>query len=211
MAKYIYQEIGGITKNGEPIVKPRFANLRQIGSDDFLAEVAHRCPMSKGTLQAAIANIADTLPEYLAQGKSVRIEGLGLFTPTLTMKNADKVVETDENGHEVQHNAKHVTLDTVRITADKNLVVQTRSKCKLTHDRYEANRKAMDTPYSREERIERAVAYLASNPMLTVNAYMELTGLRHTMAAKELRELSTGNEARLSAQGRGSHRFYILK
>ncbi|MBO4612495.1 MAG: hypothetical protein J5671_04915 [Bacteroidaceae bacterium] len=211
MAKYIYQEIGGITKNGEPIVKPRFANLRQVSSDEFLAEVAHRCPMSKGTLQAAVANIVEALPEYLAQGKSVRIEGLGLLTPTLTMKDAADVVETDESGHDVQHNAKHVTLDTIRMTPDKHLVSTTRMKCKLTHDRYLGNRKAMDTPYSREERLERAIAYLQEHSMLTVSGYMELSGLRHTMAAKELRELSSGEEARLKAEGRGSHRFYTLK
>ena len=211
MAKYIYQEIGGIKKHGEPIVKPRFANLTQVSSEEFLNEVAHRCPMSKGTLQAAVANIAEALPALLAQGKSVRIEGLGLFTPTLTMKDSAEVVEADETGHEVQHNAKNVVLDTIRITADRELVSTTRSKCKLSHDRYLANRKAMDTPYTSEQRKDRAVAYLRDNAMLTVAAYMELTGLRHTMAAKELRALSEGADAPLKAQGRGSHRFYILK
>ena len=211
MAKYIYQEIGGITKKGETIVKPRFANLRQVSSEAFLTEVAHRCHLTKGTLQAAVSSIAETLPDYLSQGKSVRIEGLGLFTPTLTMKDDADVVEKDESGKEVQHNATKVTLGNVRITADKELVQDTRRRCKLTHDRYMGNRKAMDTPYSREEREEKALAYLREKAMLTVSAYMELTGLRHTMAAKELREMSKGDDARLRAQGRGSHRYYILK
>ena len=211
MAKYIYQEIGGIKKNGEPIVKPRFTNIRQVGSEEFLAEVAHRSPMSKGTLQAAIANIIETLPEYLAQGRSVRIDGLGLFTPTLAMRENVSVLETDEDGNDVLHNAKNVVLDNIRISADKSLVEETRRRCRLSHDRYVSNRKAMDTPYSREERVELAIGHLREHPTLTVTQYMQLTGLRHTMAAKELRELSADSGARLSAMGRGSHRYYTLK
>ena len=208
MAKFIYQEIGGITKNGERIVKPRFVGNRQVSSDRFLTEVAKKSALTKGTLQAVITTIADMLPQYLAQGDSVRIEGLGLFTPTLAMNNNMPVREIDEKGHEVQHNAQNVTFGTVRITADKELIKAAKLLCHPIHDRYQGNRRAMDTPYTREQRTGLAIEFLEQHSTLTVADYMRLTGLRHTKAAQELRELSTGSEACLEAHGRGSHRYY---
>lgn len=211
MAKFIYQEIGGITRKGERIVKPRFVGKSQVSWEMFLSDAASRSMFTRGTLQAVVATIADMLPRYLAQGSSVRIDGLGLFTPTLAMNNNMPVREVDEEGHEVQHNAKNVTFGTVRITADKKMVMAARALCKPIHDRYQGNRKAMDTPYTREQRMGLALEFLEHNPVLTVARYMELTGLRHTKAAQELRELSAGSEACLKACGRGSHRYYAKR
>lgn len=208
MAKFIYQEIGGITNKGERIVKPRFVQTRQVGTGEFITELVRRSSLTRGELLGVLSNIAETLPYFLAQGNSVRMEGIGVFTPTLAMRNDQPVTELDDEGHEVTHNAKNVELGTVHISPDKELVKAARMKCHLTHDRYIGNRRAMDTPYTAEERLKLALAHLDSQPMLTVGDYMELTGLRHTMAAKELRTLSEGEGARLKAQGRGSHRYY---
>lgn len=208
MAKYIYQEIGGITNKGERIVKPRFVGGRQVSNEEFMGEVAHRCAVSKGTLQAVMSNIADLLPEYLAQGNSVRIDGLGLLTPSLTMRDDMPVVEDNLEGNEVQHNAQNVVFGTVHITPDKELVRNARQKCRLTHDRYEGNRRAMDTPYTAEQRLELARKHLDQSPILTVSDYMELTGLRHTMAARELRDWASDPESGIRKAGRGSHRYY---
>lgn len=208
MAKFIYQEIGGITNKGETIIKPRFVGGRQVSTEEFINEVAHRSVLSRGTLLAALTSIADLLPQYLAKGNTVRLEGIGLFTPTLTMRDDRPVSEADGEGNEVQHNARNVVLDTVRITPDRELVSETRKECRPVHDRFMDNQQAMSTPFTREERLHKAIEYLETVPMLTVAEYMRLTGLRHTMAANELRSFATGPDAQLKMQGRGSHRYY---
>lgn len=208
MAKFIYQEIGGITNKGETIVKPRFVQTRQVDTGEFITELTRRSAHTRGELLGMLSNIADTLPYFLAQGHSVRLEGVGVFTPTLAMRNDLPVTETDEEGRDTTHNAKNVVVDTVRYTPDKTLVRTVRRSCHPTHDRFQNNLRAMDTPYTREERLRLALSFLNSHPMLTVADYMEQTGLRHTMAAKELRELSEGDGAQLKPRGRGSHRYY---
>lgn len=209
MAKFIYQEIGGITNKGESIMKPRFVQTRQLSTGEFITEMARHSMFTRGELLGMLSQIADTLPEFLAQGHSVKLDGIGLFTPTLAMRNDAPVTETDEEGHDVTHNAKNVVFDTVRYTPDKSLLSTVRKNCRPTHDRYQANRRAMDTPYTQEERLRMALNYLSTAPMLTVSRYMDLTGLRHTMAAQELHTFSEGEGALLKAQGRGSHRYYI--
>ncbi len=210
MAKFIYQEIGGITNKGESIVKPRFVQTRQVSTSEFINELAHRSSLTRGELVGVLQNLADTLPSFLSQGHSVRLDGIGLFTPTLTMRGGKPVTETTDEGSAVTHNAQNVVLDTIRFTPDRELVSQTRMDCNPTHDQFQANRKAMETPYTREERLQRALKHLAQQPMLTVSDYMELTGLRHTMAARELREWAEGEKPALRKVGRGSHRYYIL-
>ena len=59
-----------------------------------------------------------------------------------------------------------------------------------------------------DERLELARKHLDQSPILTVSDYMELTGLRHTMAARELRDWAGDPESGIRKAGRGSHRYY---
>lgn len=210
-SKFIYQEVGGITANGERIVKPRFVGTRQVSTQELIQEVAKRTAVSRGQLLGMLMNIADALPAFLAQGHSVKIDGIGVFHPQLTMRDEMPVSEQDETGDEVVHNARNVVFDTVRFVPDKGLVSGARAACRPIHDRYAGNREAMPTPYSEEERRDLALNHLQEHSALTVSQYMQLTGLRRTKASQELRLWSHGEDACLEAVGRPPHRYYVVR
>lgn len=210
-SKFVYQEVGGITAKGERIVKPRFVRTRQVTTREFVQELAKRSAISRGQLQGILTTIAETLPVFLAQGNSVKLDGIGSFQPLLAMRNDLPVSETDDEGNDVQHNARNVVFDTVRFVPDKELVREARQRCHPVHDRYFGNREAMPTPYSEEQRRELALKHLGEQSALTVSQYMELTGLRRTKASQELRLWSKGPEACLTAVGRAPHRYYVAR
>ena len=71
--------------------------------------------------------------------------------------------------------------------ADKKLVQNARRRCKLERAGVvRVNR----SPYTKEERLQKALEYLEENKVLKVGQYMELTGLAHTTASNELRAFS---------------------
>ena len=209
-SRFVYQEVGGITAKGERIVKPRFVRTRQVTTQELVQELAKRTAISRGQLQGVLVSIADVLPMYLAQGDSVKLDGIGVFQPHLGMRDDMPVSEQDEEGNDVTHNARNVVLDTVRYIPDKALIASARKLCRPVHDRYLGNRKAMPTPYSEEERKSMALSHLQEHSSLTVGEYMELTGLRRTKAAQELRQWSHGDDACLKAVGRAPHRYYVV-
>lgn len=208
--KFIYQEVGGITANGERIVKPRFVGSRQVSTYEFLQEVMRHISLTRGELLGALTAIGETLPYYLAQGNSVKLDGIGTFSPTLAMRDGVPTVETEEDGHEVHHNARSVVFDTIRYVPDRDLLVLTAKRCHPLHDRYQGDKKAMPTPYNEEERWQSLRAYLMEHGMVTVKEYMSLTGLRRTKASIELREWSRSEAHRLAPVGRVPHRYYVL-
>ncbi|MBQ7683809.1 MAG: hypothetical protein IJT48_04925 [Bacteroidaceae bacterium] len=208
--KFIYQEVGGITANGERIVKPRFVGSRQISTYEFLQEVMRHISLTRGELLGALTAIGETLPYYLAQGNSVKLDGIGVFSPTLTMRNDVPIVETEEDGREVRHNARSVVFDTIRYTPDRDLLIVTANSCHPLHDRYQGDKKAMPTQYDEAERWQRLHAYLVEHATVTVSEYMSLTGMRRTKASMELRGWSQGEGRRLEPVGRVPHRYYIL-
>ena len=65
------------------------------------------------------------------------------------------------------------------------------------------------SPYSKEERLQKALDYLEENKLLKVRQYMELTGLGHTTAAKELRTFSRDGSSGIVSVGRGSAVVYV--
>lgn len=51
--------------------------------------------------------------------------------------------------------------------------------------------------------------FLLKHPYLTVADYMELTGLSHTTAARELQTWSRTPDTGIQAKGQRTHRVYV--
>lgn len=49
---------------------------------------AHNCAVGEEAIKAVIAKMSECIPELVAQGQPVRIDGLGIFYPTITNKKA---------------------------------------------------------------------------------------------------------------------------
>lgn len=208
MAKYIYQE-KGIKVEGKPFIQPRFSHIRKKDCAEFVKHAAHGNLQQEIELTAAIARLADELACQLAEGNSVELEGIGLFTPTLRMREGKEVISVDAEGQQHKSNAQSVEFGGVNFTAASRLINDCRKNCQnLEHDHYAPDSTLRISRSTREERLQMLLQYLDENRQITVKGYAQLTGLSKSSASRELQELAHAEVPCIERQGRGSHSFY---
>ena len=110
------------------------------------------------------------------------------------------------DGDEPKRNARSLSLNGVTFQADKKLVRNARSHCKLERAGISRVRRS---PFTKEERLQKALDYLEEHKVLKVAQYMELTGQGHTTSACELRAFSRDSSSGIVAIGRGSSVVYV--
>ncbi|MBQ1198580.1 MAG: hypothetical protein IIX46_00100 [Bacteroidaceae bacterium] len=65
--------------------------------------------------------------------------------------------------------------------------------------------------YGKEERLQKALEYQNLSGTMKVVHYMELTGLSHTITAKELREFENGTASGITSIGRLASKVYVRR
>ena len=186
MAKYIKQEVPDMKKTGEQKVFYRMKVERNIDFQEFIQQVcSHHKGISRGEALRVLVSASETLAELLGEGYSVTLDDWGTFKATIGLEEGKELDTLD--GNESKRNARSLHLNGVNFQADKKLVQNARRRCKLERAGVvRVNR----SPYTKEERLQKALEYLEENKVLKVGQYMELTGLAHTTAANELRAFS---------------------
>lgn len=209
MAKYIYQE-KGLKVNGKTIVQPKFAHIRKVSSDALIKHIAHGDASRRSQLTASLIDFSRELACVLAEGNSVELEGIGIFTPTLKMKDDKQPFNQTETGEQHRSNAQSIEFGTVQFRPSKQLVKECKSRCNnLEHDAFESDSRVTISLTTREERIALLRDYLSKHNLITVKEYAGLTGLSHTSAARELRIINGFEPPILERKGRGSHVIYV--
>ena len=186
MAKYIKQEVPDMKKTGEQKVFYRMKVERNIDFQEFIQQVcSHHKGITRGEALRVLVSASETLAELLGEGYSVTLDDWGTFKATIGLEEGKELDTLD--GNESKRNARSLHLNGVNFQADKKLVQNARRRCKLERAGVvRVNR----SPYTKEERLQKALDYLEENKVLKVSQYMELTGLAHTTAANELRAFS---------------------
>lgn len=201
MAKYVMQEMPDVRGTGERVKYPRLLIDGQIDLRGLADEIARRSSLTRGDVEASVGMLTEVMAEYMARGYSVRIDGLGLFTPKLSLK--DGVERETEGGS--KRNSMSIEVSDVRFAADRQLVGSTHRACVL--ERAKAERYVKPTE-GREERLARLLDYLAHTPSIGVSTYARLMGLSQTSAQRELRHWS--KEGIIGQDGLHSHKRYTL-
>lgn len=209
MAKYIYQE-KGLKVNGNTIVQPKFAHIRKVSSDELITHIAHGDTSRKSQLIASLIDFSRELSHMLAEGNSVELEGIGIFTPTLKMKDDKQPFSQTETGEQHRSNAQSIEFGTIQFRPSKQLVKECKIRCnRLEHDAYESDSHVTISRTTRQHRIALLKDYLCKHNLITVKEYAELTGLSHTSASRELRIINGFEPPILERKGRGSHVIYV--
>ena len=130
MAKYIKQEMPDLNGTGEKKCYYRLAKSRNISTKEFLNIIARHEMLNVGILEHALCGIADNLAELLAEGYSIKLDGIGTFQATLGVKETKEMDTID--GDEQKRNAKSIEVQNVRYVSDKDLVKEVNIKCKLS-------------------------------------------------------------------------------
>ena len=207
MARYIKQELPDLHKTGEKKAYYRMKTERKIDFNQFVDLVSsHNSSISKGEAFSVLMHATDTLAELLAQGYSVAIDELGTFKATIGLVR-DKEMDSFEEGTP-KLNARSLRVDGVSFKAERRLILNVDKRCDLKRAGVS---RLCRSPFTKEERLEKALEYLNAHGAMKVKDYVELTSLSHTVAAKELREFEHDAASGITSIGRLAGKVYVRR
>lgn len=207
MAKYIKQEMPDIMGKGEHQVYYRMQTERNIGAAEFVEEVAGLgTGLSEGAVTHVLEQMVKTMARLLADGHTVTIGGLGTFRTTIGVMEGKEQDTFDAD--EPKRNAQSIEVKGVNFRADKALVKDIRVQCRLERGK---ESRLHRSPYTREERVARALAFMEEHTVLRVSDYVSLTGLSRTTASLELRELCQDTTSGIRSMGQRASKVYIKR
>ena len=150
--------------------------------------------------------VSEKLAQCMAEGFSVKLDGIGTFNAKLGVRE-DMLQDAFEEG-ETSRNAKSIMVNGVSYRADKELVGNTNRKCTLVRG---GESRLKKSPFTQEERIQKARDFLNVHHFMKVPDYVMLTGLSRTTAAEELRKLALDPSTGITSRGNRSQKVYILR
>ena len=207
MAKYIKQEVPDMLKTGNQKVFYRLKTEGNIDFEEFVSRMAYPgSGISRGEAIRILLTASETLAGLLAEGYSVSLDEWGTFKATIGLEEGKEMDMID--GIATKRNARSLRVNGIDFKADKKLVRNVASQCKLERAGVSRVRRS---PYTKEDRLQRAKNYLSKYGFMRVNQYMQLTGLGHTTAANELRAFSDDLSTGITIMGRGSAKVYVKK
>ena len=207
MARYIKQELPDLHKTGEKKAYYRMKTKRKIDFNQFVDLISsHNSGISRGEAFRVLMHATDILAELLAQGYSVTIDEMGTFKATIGLVS-DKEMDSFEEGTP-KLNARSLRVDGVSFKADKRLILNVDKRCDLKRAGVS---RLCRSPFSKEERLEKALEYLNAHGAMKVKNYVELTSLSHTVAAKELREFEHDAASGITSIGRLAGKVYVRR
>lgn len=204
MAKYVKREMNDLDGSGVNRAYYQMKVYRNVDFDEFVDRCTRHGGMQRSAVVGVLAHVTHELALTLADGYSVSIDGLGTFATRLGVR-ADK--EQDGFGADEQkRNAASIEVSSISFRADRSLVSDVNGHCRLEAG---GARLLHRSPYTLEERAERARQFLDENTVMRTGDYARLTGLSRTMASLELRELCKAPDSGITSRGRKSGKVYI--
>ena len=83
--RYQMKEMPDLQGTGEPITYPKMVMTGQTGTRELAEYIAMTSGFSKGVTEGIICELGEALAHEMGMGRSVKIEGLGVFTPALSI------------------------------------------------------------------------------------------------------------------------------
>ena len=205
MAKYIKQEMPDLNRMGKNKVYYRMETSRRVSTEEFVETIAmpgHG--ITAGEAKQVLGQAAHALALLLSEGCAVTIDGIGTFKATLGMREGKE--QDAFAADEPQRNAQSIEVNGVHYKVDKRLVRDINVQCTLERGKQGRIKRS---PYTLEERVSRAIAYIEEHDYLTVKDYAELNGLSVSTASVELRKLRKDPTSGLRAIGKRSGLIYV--
>lgn len=207
MADYEMQESNLPNEEGKRVVYPRMILWGQTETKEIVENISKNSTFTTGEISGIIEMMTREVAYRMAMGYSVKIDGLGVFTPSLALRKA--VNENDEEDDARKRNATSIYLNNINFKADKEFIRQTAVNCKLKRSKTKFRQSSQKL--LPEERLKRAQEYLKENGVMNIGDYCRITGLLRNTAANELRKWREMPETGIDTKGRGTHKVYILK
>ncbi len=201
------EEMPDIRKTGKKITYPKFARIENMSTKELAKRIEDVSGFSAGDIEGVFLQASIEMAHLMANGYSVKIDGIGTFTPSLALCKGKEREEAGDGG--THRNAQSIVVGDVNFRVDRTMIRNINSRCNL--ERAPWKRQHSSQKYTPEQRLTLALEYLEKHAFLTVREYRRLTGLLQTAATNELRQWAHQPDSGIGIDGIGSHRVYIKK
>ena len=215
MANYVIKEMPTGMGNGK---KGRIFPKMQVYTEfdyDKVVELIHtNSPaFSQATVRGVLDTLAVVMKSYLPMGHTMKIDNLGVFS--LSLEFADNETETanqqesqktQETGSKKKYH--HVRVKGVNFKVDKRLVNAINKE--TTFERTSGN-PSTPSPYTPDERLQRALSHIDKHGFITLQEYANLNRLSYSSASRELSKLVLDPSSGIKAKGAASHKVWVRR
>lgn len=212
MANYVIKEMPKGMGNGK---KGRLFPKMQVYTEfdyDKVVELVHtNSPaFSQATIRGVLDTLAVVMKSYLPLGHTMKIDKLGVFS--LSLEFADN--EADSTGQQITQEATskkkyhHVRAKGVNFKVDKRMVDDINKE--NSFERITGN-STSPSPYSLEERLQRALNHISKHGFITLQEYTNLNGLSYSTSSRELAKLVLVPQSGIKAKGTASHKVWVSR
>ena len=200
MANYVVKEMPAGMGNGK---KGRIFPKMQVYTEfdyDKVVELVHTNSPAFGVV----------MKNYLPMGHTMKIDNLGVFSLSLEFADNETESTTPQATQEPTSQKKyhHVRVKGVNFKVDKKLVDDINKE--NSFERTTGNTTS-PSPYSHEERLQRALTHIDKHGFITLQEYANLNRLSRSEASRELSKLTSSPTSPIASNGAGSHKFWVRR
>ena len=149
MASYEMQELNLPGQEGGRVLFPRMKLCGQMDLDEITRRICSGSTFTPGDVKGLVMALSREIADGMAEGRSVKVDGIGVFTPGLGLRKGFER-ETGREG-ERRRNARSICVDRIHFRADKELLRETDRNCYLERSDWKFRKSS--TRYTPEERL----------------------------------------------------------
>lgn len=209
MAKYYLQEMTDMKGEGKTKVYPKLMVYSQISQEDFIKSIRSRAGIfSEGVAEGLFITMTECMTDWLSEGHTVKIEGLGTFSLSLGF--------IDDKGNEMENELtnkrriRKVEVRGVNFKPDPELLKEVKRKTTLEREMTGVNR-ILPQRYSMKEKLNRALEKIDRQGFITLQQYANLNHVSRTTASRELNAFEKDPTSEITTMGQASHKIWIRR
>lgn len=212
MANYVIKELPTGMGNGSE--GKQFPKMQVYTEFDYnkVVELVHtNSPaFSEATVRGVLDTLAVVMKSYLPMGHTMKIDNLGVFSLSLEFADdkADVDNQQEEQGEKAQKKYHHVRVKGVNFKVDKRLVDEINKE--NTFERTPST-PTSPSPYTPEERLQRALHHIDKHGFITLQEYANLNSLSYSTASRELTKLVADPYSGIKPKGAASHKVWVRR
>ena len=129
MAKFRMDEMNDLNATGRRRLYPRMEITGQVDLRKLAREISIGTTFTAGDVVGVVGTLQRKIAQYVADGKTVKIDGIGTFSASLKLRKGCQPEFADGEGS--KRNAQSVVVGGVNFRPAKELLSDTNSSCAL--------------------------------------------------------------------------------
>lgn len=212
MANYVIKKLPTGMGNGSE--GKQFPKMQVYTEFDYnkVVELVHtNSPaFSEATVRGVLDTLAVVMKSYLPMGHTMKIDNLGVFSLSLEFADNEEAENNEQEGTRKEPKKKyhHVRVKGVNFKVDKKLVDDINKE--NTFERTTST-PTSPSPYTLEERLQRALSHIDKHGFITLQEYANLNRLSYSTASRELAKLVAAPHSGIKAKGAASHKVWVRR